>query len=282
MNIADYPVQGPLAEFGQKHYMLMARRNAQLLATEYAYLPESPLQSLLFYRAVSARAPLLLFFHGGGWTNGYKEYAAFMGPLFALLGISFATVGYRLAPEHVFPAGWDDCAAAVRWCRDNGTMLDVSPDGIFVGGFSAGAHYASLLATRQDWQAPRGLPLDIVKGCLPISGSYRFGEGAGFAARPRFLGAEEQRNESAASPINHVGAHCPPFYIAWGEWDFPHLVSQAREFAAALRARGVAVNTLELPERDHLGAGLAAGEIQGPWFASARAWIESQCERAEQ
>jgi acetyl esterase/lipase len=277
MNISDYSVQEPLSDFGRKHYLVMARRSAQLLAVEHAYLPDSPCQKLLFFGAQKPDAPLLLFFHGGGWTNGYKEYAAFMGPLFALSGIAFAAVGYRMAPEHVFPQGWNDCAAAVQWCHAHSGQLGISSQLIFAGGYSAGAHYASLLATRQDWQTQRELPADVIKGCLAISGSYRFDAQAGFAMRPRFLGAEELQNDAPASPILHAGSHCPPHLVSWGEWDFPHLILQAHEYCEALRAQGVAVDTLELPERDHLGAGLAGGELQGPWFAAARAWVEARC-----
>lgn len=274
MKPADYPTQEALSDFGRRHQQLMARRSAQWLAAEHAYLDDADAaHRLLFHGTEQPDAPLLLFFHGGGWTNGYKEYAAFMGPLFAQAGIAFATAGYRLAPAHVFPDGWQDCAAALHWCHAQSAQLGIARRRIFVGGFSAGAHYASLLATRSDWQGPLGLPDDVIRGCLPISGSYRFDADAGFAARPRFLGSEALQHEGPASPLAHVGPHCPPFHLSWGEWDFPHLVRQAGELAQALRAHGVDVTALELPERDHLGAGLAGGEIQGPWFAAARAWI---------
>lgn len=276
MNLADYPDQEPLSEFGQRHHLGMTRRNPQLLATEHAYVDGCPQRRLLFFPATVPDAPVLIFFHGGGWTNGFKEYAAFMGPLFAQAGIAFVTAGYRLAPAHVFPAGWLDCADAVRWCWTERDRLGISGERFFVGGFSAGAHYASLLATRADWMASRALPGNLLKGCLAVSGSYRFDAQAGFAVRPRFLGAPELRNEIAAAPIEHVRVGVAPFHISWGEQDFPHLVRQARELADRLAGAGGDVTCLEMPGRDHLGAGFAAGEYDGPWFAAARSWIEAR------
>jgi acetyl esterase/lipase len=54
--------------------------------------------------------PLFIFIHGGGWTGGYKKTMAFMAPEFCRQGITFASLGYRLAPDHVFPVGLEDCA----------------------------------------------------------------------------------------------------------------------------------------------------------------------------
>ena len=48
---------------------------------------------------------MLLFWHGGGWTSGYKEWMGFMAPALNAAGVTFVSAGYRLAPEHVFPAG---------------------------------------------------------------------------------------------------------------------------------------------------------------------------------
>ena len=278
MNIFDYPPQEPLSEFGLRHFQEMARRNSLLLGVEHSYIDDCPQRKLLYFPAARDDAPLLIFFHGGGWTNGFKEYAAFMGPLFAQAGIAFVTAGYRLAPEHTFPTGWLDCADAVRWCWNRRSVWKVRGDKFFVGGFSAGAHYASLLATRTDWTVERSLPTDIVRGCLAISGSYRFDAKSGFSARPRFLGEPSLGNDLAAAPVEYVSADVPPFHVSWGEDDFPHLVRQGREFTASLERVRCDVTSLEMPGRDHLGAGFAGGEYDGPWFASAQSWIKARAE----
>ena len=134
-----------------------------------------PYQSVAVFRAPAPNGTLLAFMHGGGWTNGYKEWMAFMAPAFTAAGVSFATIGYRLAPAHVFPAGTDDVIAALALLHQNAAEFGYDPARIFLGGHSAGGHYAALLAVRRDWQAKAGLPQDVIRGCLPISGVYDFG-----------------------------------------------------------------------------------------------------------
>ncbi len=118
------------------------------------------------------------------------------------------------------------------------------------------------------------MPADVIRGCLPISGVYRFGEGSGLSMRPRFLGDES--NDVAASPIQHIGAAPTPFLIAFGSDDFPHLVRQAGEMRAALEAAGGDVDSIELPGRNHFTASTAGGEPDGPWVPRALDWMARQ------
>jgi acetyl esterase len=95
------------------------------------YAPEGP--------APAGGRPALLDIHGGGFTTGSIEMEhAFCASVVRNLGIIAATVEYRLAPEHPFPAGIDDCYAALRWLHDRGEELGVDPHRIGIGGQSAG------------------------------------------------------------------------------------------------------------------------------------------------
>src|SRR5579864_2407722 len=73
------------------------------------------------YRRIALFVPsrpngtVLAFMHGGGWVSGFKEMLAFMAPPLTQAGILLASAGYRLAPAHVFPAGYDDAADAIQW-----------------------------------------------------------------------------------------------------------------------------------------------------------------------
>jgi len=242
--------------------------------TEYCYGP-NPYQSVAVYPAPKPTGELFAFMHGGGWTTGYKEWMGFMAPSFTAHGITFASIGYRLAPQHLFPTGLEDCAAAIRFLYERAASFNGDRNRLFLGGHSAGGHYAALLAVRRDWQAKINLPTDVLKGCLPISGVYRFGENSGLSMRPRFLGPEGNGAELAASPILHVQGKPPPFFIACGENDFPHLVRQAVEMADALHVAGGDVTSLVLPGRTHFTASLAGGEPDGPWVPGAVAFIRS-------
>ena len=144
------------------------------------------------------------------------------------------------------------------------------PARLFIGGLSAGGHYTALASVRRDWQETLGLPADVVRGCLTLSGVFLFGEDAGMKMRPRFLG--DRANDHAASPMHHIDAP-PPFLIACGDGDFPHLMRQAGEMTAALEAAGGDVEFFELPGRDHFSSSTAGGEPDGPWVPHALDWM---------
>jgi acetyl esterase/lipase len=267
MKPGHYPPQEPLSEAGQKYGDECLRRSAGI-AFEEARYGDDPYQSVAVFPAREPTGTVLLFWHGGGWTSGYKEWFAFMAPALNAAGITFVSAGYRLAPQHVFPAGFDDCARAVAWTHANIGRYGGDPKKLFIGGHSSGAHYAALLAARRDWPARHGLPADVVKGALPVSGTYWFTEGSGLAMRPRFLGADAA-NDRAASPIHQLQPPLPPMFLALGTADFPHLVKQAEAFEAAVRAAGGEVERLAMPDRNHFTASYATGEADGPWVPRA-------------
>ena len=269
----DYPPQEPFSEVAERYHDTVMRLGDGIAGTEFAYGGD-PYQSLAIYQPETPNGTVLAFVHGGGWTNGYKEWMAFMAPGFTAAGVVFVSIGYRLAPQHLFPAGFDDTASAIAWLHDNIAEHGGDPARLFVGGHSAGAHYTALAALRRDWREALGVPADVIRGCLPISGVYRFGEGSGLSMRPRFLGDES--NDVVASPIQHIGAAPTPFLIAFGSDDFPHLVSQAGEMRAALEAAGGDVDSIELPGRSHFTASTAGGEPDGPWVPRALDWMARQ------
>lgn len=276
MKPEDYPSQEPLSAQGQAYHAAIMGRFPALSGTEISYGPD-PYQSVLIYPDAGANGDVLLFFHGGGWTSGYKEWMAFMAPALARAGVTFMTAGYRLAPRHLFPVGFDDCCRAVAACREYITGQRGVPSRLFVGGHSAGGHYAALAAVRRDWQAGLGLPDNVIRGCLPLSGVFLFGDGSGLPARPRFLGPADASNASGialqASPLHALKEAPPPFLIATGSADFPHLMVQADSMAAALRDAGGDVERLTLQGLDHFSASLAAGDSDGPWLPHAVNWM---------
>jgi arylformamidase len=271
MKLEEYPPQEPPSDNGRVYGDKVMQLGAGLEGIERRY-GEDAYQSLAVFRAPEGNGTLLAFMHGGGWTNGYKEWMAFMAPTLTAAGVTFATIGYRLAPTHFFPAGIDDTIAALTWLHDNAVAFDCDPTRIFLGGHSAGGHYAALIAVRRDWQAHAGLPRDVIRGCLPISGVYDFGAQSGLSTRPRFLGAAG--NEKLASPIDRIEEKPPPFLIAHGDEDFPHLMKQAERMEAALRAAGGDVERVVLKGRNHFTASYAGGEPAGPWVPRALNWME--------
>lgn len=107
-------------------------------------------RTLVFERPDRARpSGALLWIHGGGLIAGSPEMGNAKCSRFAAeLDVVVVAPDYRLAPEHPFPNGLDDCAAALRWLHDQAESLGVDPDRIAVGGDSAGGGLAAALAQR--------------------------------------------------------------------------------------------------------------------------------------
>jgi arylformamidase len=279
VKLEDYPPQEPLSEAGQAYGDTCWRRGEGVPYREFAFGAD-PYQRLLVFDAAQPDGRVLVFWHGGGWTSGYKEWMAFMAPPFNAAGVTFVSPGYRLAPQHVFPAALDDCAQAIEWVVRNIARHGGDPHRIFIGGHSAGGHYAALLAVRDDWTRAHGLAGNVVRGCLPLSGVFEFGPGSGLGMRPRFLGGDPD-NDAKASAILHVQPPVPPFLVACGTRDFPHLIAQAQRFAKALRASGNEAELLLLPDRTHFTASYAGGEPDGPWVPAALAFMARHGATAE-
>ncbi len=112
--------------------------------------PAGPLPSRLYVPplpAPEAAAPLLVYYHGGGWVIGDLDmYEDPCRLLAAAAGCKVLSVGYRLAPEHPFPAPLEDAFAAFSWAEANADALGIDPKRIAVGGDSAGGNMAAVVS----------------------------------------------------------------------------------------------------------------------------------------
>jgi acetyl esterase len=91
--------------------------------------------------------PVLVYFHGGGFTIGNIEsHDATTRWLANRSGVAVVSVDYRLGPEHPFPAAAEDCFAATQWIAANGAEIGVDGSRVAVGGDSAGGNLAAVVA----------------------------------------------------------------------------------------------------------------------------------------
>ncbi len=250
MQPLDLLPQEPFSPQAQAYHDEVMRLGKGIAGEEVRYGAD-PYQSVVFYEAKNPNGTILAFVHGGGWTNGYKEWMAFMAPCFNEAGVTFASIGYRLAPSHVFPVGFEDVCAGIACIGEYAGSYGADSQRLFAGGHSAGGHYAALAALTR--------PALNVRGCLPISGVFDFRADSGLKVRPRFLGAPDSGCEPAASPIANIHPNPPPFLIAYGSADFPHLIGQAERMAQALADAGCVQEQLVLEGTGSLFRKLCGG-----------------------
>ncbi len=93
--------------------------------------------------------PAALLVHGGGWIGGDRTQAAnaLVRPL-TDAGIAWIAVGYRLAPQHRYPAQVEDVEAAIRWTKANGARFGIDAKRLALVGESAGGHLVAAAAVR--------------------------------------------------------------------------------------------------------------------------------------
>ena len=107
--------------------------------------------------------PVLVYFHGGGWVVGSIETVdASCRSLANLAGCIIVSADYRLAPEHKFPAAADDCYAATRWAALHAASYHGDAARMAVGGESAGANLAAVVALMAQERGSTPLVLQLL------------------------------------------------------------------------------------------------------------------------
>jgi acetyl esterase/lipase len=119
------------------------------------------------YRPVEEPAPVLVYFHGGGWVyGGFVSHHGLCATLARLSGCVVCSVDYRLAPEHRFPAALDDAWAATGWIAAHTAELGGRSGALALGGDSAGGNLAAICARRaRDARLPVALQILVYPVC---------------------------------------------------------------------------------------------------------------------
>ena len=123
--------------------------------------PAGPIPARHYRPATSAPAPLLVFYHGGGWTIGDLDtHDALCRLTCRDADVHVLSVDYRLAPEHPAPAAVDDAYAAFQWACEHAGDLGAIPGKVAVGGDSAGGNLAAVVSQlARDEGQPRAQPV---------------------------------------------------------------------------------------------------------------------------
>ena len=142
----------------------------------------------------------------------------------------------------------EEVRRAVAWVYENAATIGANPDRLYVGGQSSGGHLAAVALTT-DWRRDFGLPVDLIKGGMCISGIYDLTP-VRLSARNRYV-AFDDATVAALSPIRHLDRLRATPIVAYGTRETPEFQRQNREFAAAVAAAGKGVDLLVGENHNH-------------------------------
>lgn len=218
------------------------------------------------YTPVEARSyGLIVYLHGGAFFLGSLDTHDHVARSLAIeTGCKVVSVGYRLAPEHAFPAGLEDCYAAVRWVAAGGERLGWDHQTLAVAGDSSGGTFAAAVAalahddgldaiTHQVLYYP-SLDLDFDVGRYPSLRENAVGFGLETAGLKPFnafyLNSGADPDDPRVSPIKRADlTGLPPALIVTAEYD--PLRDEGELYGRRLKAAGVPTTVTRYPGAGH-------------------------------
>ncbi len=221
------------------------------------YTPESNLNELL---------PVIFWIHGGGWVVGDKSDVGLKPKALTERGYIFVSTNYRLLPEVTMDELIGDIARSFATLHQIIENYGGNPKHIIVGGHSAGAQLAAILCTDHRYLEKHNIPLDVIKGCIPVDGDtydipkiimtaeYRQALYGGkmftFGHRQKFGNDPEKHVEFSA--VTHVEPDkgIPPFLLLYFTGN-PDTRAQAQRLHQVLQAAGISSRTFGKRDSNH-------------------------------
>ena len=232
--------------------------------------------------------PVAIYFHGGGWVTGNADALSNTCRWFAdRLGAIVVNVDYRLAPEHPYPAAFEDCAKVTEWLSKNAGELGGNPQRLAVFGDSAGGNLSAAVA---QWCRDKGIVLAAQGLIYPVTDGQansnqthasRVENGEGYFLTNElmdwffnhYLTAERTRaSEPSASPLLGDTRGVAPAMVLTAGYD--PLRDEGRAYAQKLKDAGVSVEFIEYGDTIHgffvmakaIPASLEAQEKLADWM----------------
>jgi acetyl esterase len=196
---------------------------------------------------------VLAYFHGGGWIQGSIEtHDGICRRLAAWSGCVVVSVEYRLAPEHKFPAGLNDCYAVYRWLLDHAGEIGGDPARVAVGGDSAGGNLAAAICYMAEKDGIRmpahqvllypGLDFRMATHSHEsLAETYMLSKMRMDWYTGLYLNSDDEKSDPRASPLQAGDfSGWPTATVATAGFD--PLRDEGKEYADALTAAGVAAD----------------------------------------
>jgi acetyl esterase/lipase len=193
------------------------------------------------------RRPIVVFWYGGGWTDGRKEEYRFIGTALAERGYVAVLPDYRKYPAVQFPTFVHDGARAVVWARQHARDWGGDPSRIVVMGHSVGAHLGAMLAYEPEYLRAAGGTRRWIRGFVGLSGLYAPVPDTDLFRRiipPPYRSDDWQ-------PLWHVDSEAPPSLLLHGLEDRLVNPLETVRLRNALVRHGVEVEMGLYPGRSH-------------------------------
>jgi arylformamidase len=207
-----------------------------------AYGPSED-EQLDIYRTYRPNAPINIYVHGGAWRNGQSKEFAFPAEVFMNAGANFVVLDFvqvQNAGGSLMPMA-QQVRSAVAWVYKNAARIGGDAERIYITGHSSGAHLSGCTLVT-DWQKDFGLPVNLLKGGLLVSGMYDL-KPVRLSKRSQYVKFTDEI-EQALSSQRHLDKLNAPIIVAYGTQETPEFQRQNREFAAAVKAAGKPVELI--------------------------------------
>ena len=209
---------------------------ARVKSDRIAYGPME-IEKLDIYKTTRWNAPIRIFLHGGAWRGGSAKDSAYPAEMFVTAGAHYVAVDFvsvQNAGGSLMPMA-DQVRRAVAWVYKNAASFGADPNRLYLSGHSSGAHLAGAVLVT-DWQKDFGLPPNLIKGAVLMSGMYDL-KPARLSKRSEYVKFNDEM-EQALSTQRHLDKLNTPLILAHGTLESPEFQRQTRDFAAAVKAAG--------------------------------------------
>jgi arylformamidase len=240
---------------------------AQLGAPLRAAYGPTDVEKLDIYRGKRPKAPIFVFIHGGAWLGGEAKNYADAAEMFVNAGATYIALDFIAIKE----AGGDlrvmadQVRRGVAWAYKNAAGYGGDPDRFYIGGHSSGGHLCGVTLVT-DWQKDSGLPPDMIKGGLCMSGMFDM-KPVRLSKRSSYIKFNDEIEQSMSSQ-RHLELLRAPIVVTYGTEETPEFQRQSRDFAAAVKTAGKPVQLIEAAGYNHFEMGESLGH---PFGANGRA-----------
>jgi arylformamidase len=231
------------------------------------------IEKLDIHRTKRLNAPIFVFIHGGSWLRGNAKNAADAAELFVNAGAHYVALDFVQIRKAGGDLGMmaDQVRRGIAWVYKNAQSFDGNTSRFYIGGFSSGGHLCGV-ALVTDWQKDFGLPADMIRGGLCMSGMYDM-KPVRISKRSSYVKFTDAM-EHAMSTQRHLDKLRAPVVVTHGTDETPEFQRQNRDFVAAVKAAGKPAELVVAQHYNHFEMGESIANPYGPNGRAALAMMK--------